>query len=185
MSIRTDYRDTEIKEIQFREGNDLLSMDLFPGFCRLELNVAFRIISVIRLDDPHILAQQQLTKNEWSIFLTLLSNYPHFTSYESLLACLTSLSLSDCRKRIQEAQEKSAEELKRELKPVHRALSGIRTKLNCSLPQVKVSFIRDLGYLLVIDSPDNGKGTKSALRFNGSSALDTLSWHPGQEDIGK
>lgn len=134
------------------ERDSLLSIDLSPSSYRLELNTNFRIVSVLRLDDPYILAQQQFTRNEWVVFMALLSYYPHYTSYEALLACLTSLSFSNCHKKIQEAQTKGAREVKKELKPVHRALSGLRIKLDRFLPQLKISFIRNLGYLIIIDT---------------------------------
>ena len=43
-------------------------------------------------------------------------------------------------------------ELKRELKPVHRALYGIRAKLRDFSPDLKISLIRSLGYALTSSS---------------------------------
>ena len=115
---------------------------------KVELNADARILSLLSTDSPHILAQQQFTKNEWSIFITLLVSYPHYAPYETLLASLTSLSTTDCRKRLQEAEQVGTKMLKRELKPVYRALSGLRFKLNDLCPKLKISLIRDLGYAL-------------------------------------
>jgi hypothetical protein len=122
---------------------------LLPHGYRLELHEETRIISILDTVNPHIIAQQQLTKNEWSIFLTLLSSYPHYAPYEALMASITDLSIDDCRIRLLKAQQDDAEALKRELKPVHRALSGIRAKLNSLSPHLKVSIVRNLGYSLI------------------------------------
>src|SRR5260370_24560709 len=109
----------------------------------------YTIIGMVSADAPHILAQQQLTKNEWSIFITLLVSYPHYAPHETLLASLTLLSPGDCRKMLQEAEQVGPKTLKRELKPVHRALCGLRAKLNNLSPYLKISLIRDLGYALI------------------------------------
>jgi hypothetical protein len=125
---------------------------LAPAGCILELNLKARMLSLLSTDPPHILAQQQFTKNEWSIFITLLVSYPHYAPHEVLLASLTSLSSTDCRKRLLEAEHLGSKELKRELKPVHRALCGIRAKLFDFSPYLKISLIRDIGYTLTSSS---------------------------------
>lgn len=119
-----------------------------PSDYKLELNAKARILNLLSTHAPHLLAQQQFTKNEWSILLTLLASYPYYAPHEILLASLTSLSPADCRKRLQAAQQSGTKALKRELKPVYRALSGVRTKLNNVYPHLKISPIRDLGYVL-------------------------------------
>lgn len=121
---------------------------LLPTNQKLEINEKVRIVNVLAIDPPRLLAQQQFTKSEWCVLLTLLTSYPHYAPYEALLACLTSLSLDDCRARILEAQEIGPQELNRELKPVQRALSGIRTKLNGLTAHLKISVIRESGYAL-------------------------------------
>jgi hypothetical protein len=142
--------------LTFRDIRDnSTSEDLFSGRYRLELNPTVRLLNILSLDTPHVIAQQQFTKNEWSIFLTLLSNYPHYASLENLLASLTLLSLEDCRTRIQVAQIEGSQALKRELKPVHRAISGIRTKFKQISPQLQISFIHDVGYILTFNFLDD------------------------------
>ncbi len=121
---------------------------LLPSDYKLELNAKARMLSLLNTHAPHILAQQQFTKNEWNVLLTLLSSYPYYAPYEILLASLTSLSSAACRKRLQAAHQSGAKILKRELKPVHRALAGVRAKLNNLSPQLKISPIRDVGYVL-------------------------------------
>jgi hypothetical protein len=119
-----------------------------PPDYKLELNAQARMLSLLRTHAPHILAQQQFTRNEWSLLLTLLASYPYYAPHEVLLASLTSLSSIDCHKRLQEAQKSGSQALKQELKPVHRALSGIRAKLNKLYPPLKISPIREVGYVL-------------------------------------
>lgn len=116
--------------------------------CKWELNAKARIVSLLNTEIPHILAQQQFSRNEWNLLLTLLVSYPHYAPYEILLASLTALSIDKCRQRIQDAQHLGAKALKRELKPVHRALAGLRTKLGDLSPHLKISLIRDLGYAI-------------------------------------
>ena len=122
---------------------------LSPTNCKLESNEKARMLNLLSTDPPHILAQQQFTKNEWSILITLLEFYPYYAPHEALLASVTSLSPTDCHKRLQEAEQSGSMALKRELRPVHRALSGIRAKLGNLCPYLKISPIRDSGYALV------------------------------------
>lgn len=121
---------------------------LLPSDYKLELNATARILSLLSTHTPHILAQQQFTRNEWSLLLTLLASYPYYAPHEVLLASLTSLSSTDCHKRLQGAQKSGSKALKQELKPVHRALASIRAKLNNLYPPLKISPIREVGYVL-------------------------------------
>lgn len=141
-----------VLDINVREITNVLHKDPLPRSYQLELNADIRVISILELDNPHILAQQQFTKNEWSLLTTLLLNYPHYTSLETLLASITSLSPLECSRRIQIAQAKSSLALKCELKPVHRALSGIRVKFKSVFPQLKILFLHETGYMLAIDA---------------------------------
>ncbi len=114
----------------------------------LVLNAQSQMLTLLNTHPPFILTHQHFTKNEWSVLLVLLASYPHYAPYEILLASLTSLSSNDCRERVQQAQHLGQKMLKRELKPIYRALSGIRVKLNDLYPHLKVSHIRDTGYVL-------------------------------------
>lgn len=143
--------DAFAKDVQAPIDEPILQ-NLLPASCKLELNEKTRILNLLSTDSPHILAQHQLTKNEWSIFITLLVSYPHYAPYETLLASLTLLSPGDCRKILQEAEQVGPKTLKRELKPVHRALCGIRVKLQDFSPYLKISLIRELGYALTSSS---------------------------------
>ncbi len=121
---------------------------LLPSDYKLELNAKARMLSLLNTHAPHILAQQQFTRNEWSLLLTLLASYPYYAPHEVLLASLTSLSPADCRERLQEAQQLGSKAFKQELKSVHRALSGIRAKLDKLYPPLKISPIREVEYVL-------------------------------------
>ena len=136
------------KDVQVPIDKSLLQ-NLLPASCKLELNEKTRILNLLSTDPPHILAQQQFTKNEWSILITLLEFYPYYAPHEALLVSVTSLSPTDCHKILQEAEQSGSKALKCELRPVHRALSGIRAKLSNLCPYLKISLIRDSGYALV------------------------------------
>ena len=136
---------------------EAISGTLLPAEYKLEINDAIRMVSLLSVSSPSIVAQQQFTKNEWRIFMTLLGSCPHYVSYAALLASITTLSLQDCDKRLWEAQRQGSYELKRELKPVHRALSGIRAKLNKLSPSLKISLIRNLGYSLTTSQEWNAQ----------------------------
>jgi hypothetical protein len=137
-------KESEIK-IVIKEAE--LQNLLPPGY-KLEINEVARIVNVLSTDPPHIIAQQQFTKSEWSALISLLTFYPHYAPYESLLTHFTSFSLAESRKRIQEAQLIGSKALRQELKPVYRAISGIRSKLNNLTPFLKIALIPDAGYAI-------------------------------------
>ena len=141
-------RHESITDISSLSAAESVLQSLIPSTYKAELNAHVRMLSLLSTHTPHILAQQQFTKNEWSLLLTLLSFYPYYAPYEVLLASLTSLSPAACRTRLQSAQQAGVKILKRELKPVHRALSGVRAKLNILCPSLKISLIREVGYVL-------------------------------------
>ncbi len=60
--------DAFAKDVQVPIDKSILQ-NLLPASCKLELNEKTRILNLLSTDSPHILAQQQLTKNEWSIFI--------------------------------------------------------------------------------------------------------------------
>ena len=144
---RHEATDTFTRDVQ-PPVDESVVQSLFPEGCKLELSADARMLSLLSTDSPHILAQQRFTKNEWFILITLLTSYPHYAPYEILLASLTSLCPTDCRKRLEDAQALGREELKRELKPVRRVLPGLRSKLSKLSPRLKISSIHEMGYAL-------------------------------------
>lgn len=143
----TDYHH-DLASIEHTVSVDSRLSHLLPGPSRLQLNTETRILSLICTETAHILALQKFTRNEWTIFMSLLECYPCYAPYEMLLASLTLLSIDASRQRLQQAQLSGTQA--RELKPVQRALYGIRAKLSRVTPDLKVSLVRDAGYALTI-----------------------------------
>jgi hypothetical protein len=115
---------------------------------KVELNAKTRMCSVLSTEAPHIIAQEQFTLNEWSMLLALLISYPYYVTYEGLIASFTPLSPSESFNLIHQAQQSGKNALRRELKPIHRTVSHIRAKLNSICPQLKISPVRETGYIL-------------------------------------
>jgi hypothetical protein len=147
--IMTGY---EVVKTSARDGSlpieETVLQKLFPAGYKLEWNQRIRLLSLLQIDPPHILAQEHFTKNEWNILIALLVSYPQYAPHEILLASVTSLSVDDCRTRLQKARQRGTQALKRELKPVQRALCGIRVKIINLSPHLRVALIRDAGYML-------------------------------------
>jgi hypothetical protein len=95
-----------------------------------------------------MLAQQRFTKNEWSLLTHLLDYYPFYVPHELLLSELTCLSPDDCRQLLHQVRLHGANAIVQELKPVYRAVSGIRAKLKKLYPGLTISLIRNVGYAL-------------------------------------
>ena len=139
---KREVTDTKARAIQ-ASINVTALQGLLPPNQKLQINEEARVVNILSIEPPEILAQQRFTRNEWCILVVLLTSYPYYAPFEELLVCLTLLSLADCRKRIQEMQESGSQELNWELKPVQRAISSIRTKLRHLTPSLKISFIPD------------------------------------------
>ena len=69
-----------------------------------------------------------------------------------LLAELTLLSCDDWRQQLQRIREVQPEAIVQELKPVYRALSGVRIKLKKLYPQLKISLVRNMGYIFSLEA---------------------------------
>jgi hypothetical protein len=124
--------------------------DLFPAEIRLEWNTEYRVLSLLNTRETRILTQQHFTKNESLLLDILIQCYPHYAPHEMLLAQLTSLSDDDWRQRLQKIRLLQPDALVRELKPVYRALSGVRVKLKKLYPRLKISLVRNMGYVLTL-----------------------------------
>lgn len=142
-----DQKPTAKMESTIQASIDVTALQgLLPANQKFQFNEKARIVNLLRIEPPEILAQLQFTRNEWCVLTALIISHPYYTPYEELLACLTSLSLADCRTRILVAQEAGSQELNRELKPVRQAISGIRKKLRSAIPFLQISFTPGLGY---------------------------------------
>jgi hypothetical protein len=122
---------------------------LFHADFVLHVNMEARILILLHKQSPSVLTQQIFTKNEWKMLMVLLRNYPYYAPHEMLLSSITSLSVDESRKNLREARVLGADMVRRELKPVYRALCSLRGKLTKLHPDLKVSLIRDIGYLLI------------------------------------
>lgn len=78
-------RHESITDISSLSAAESVLQSLIPSTYKAELNAHVRMLSLLSTHTPHILAQQQFTKNEWSLLLTLLSFYPYYAPYEVLL----------------------------------------------------------------------------------------------------
>ncbi len=67
-----------------------------------------------------------------------------------LLAELTLLSPNVCRQLLQEMRLQGPNVVVHELKPVYRALSSVRAKLNKLYPRLRISLVRNMGYTLTL-----------------------------------
>ena len=136
-------------------SNKNVLQHLLPAGNKLELHAPTRTASVLCTTTLSLLNQQQFTKNEWSVLLTLLSFYPHYAPHEVLLASVTLLSIDDCRQHLHKAQLAGPQQLKNELKPVYRAQFGLRSKLQLLSPSLKIAPVRNLGYMLtsIVNEP--------------------------------
>lgn len=123
---------------------------LSPENTVLKLDSDARVMAILHMQSPQTLKLQQFTRNEWIFFGTLLRCYPYYAPFEMLLSDLTSLSCDDCRHRLKEVQPRGAKAIGRELKPIYRALYGVRAKLEKICPQIKISLVRDAGYVLTV-----------------------------------
>lgn len=153
MSLDLPFHVEEVREdkITYMPSSEVPWNNLLCKDIVVVLNGEMRIMSSLCKNSPRILNQQQFTRNEWRFLITLISSYPYYTPYETLLAGLTTLSAEACRTLIQTAQRQGPQCVKRELKPVHRTLSSLRLKVKKANLGLKIAFVRDIGYVL---SPD-------------------------------
>jgi hypothetical protein len=98
---------------------------------RLVFNLETRNLSLLT-DGPTLMMAQQLSRNELLLLVPLLESYPHYCPYEVLLAyvssnVVTEASIADCRQRLKEALSRG--KWQQELRPLRRALSSLRIKL--------------------------------------------------------
>jgi hypothetical protein len=127
-----------------------LNVHLLDALVRL--HPTRKTITLFTKIDFNIIAQQQFTSNEWVIFMSLLTSYPHYASHEALFAAVTSLPLEQCRQELRTAQAKGSANFKNTFKSVTRALTGVRRKVSEVVPMVHIRHIQGCGYILMIDN---------------------------------
>ncbi len=133
------YEDKEAEELL----NELDLPNLLPPTHQLVLNSELQIINLLSTDPARLIAQQQFSQNEWNLLLILFRSYPHYAPLELLLAGLTLLSSTECRQRLREAEQIGTEAVKRELKPVSRAMSAVRAAYHKCFPSLTKSTRED------------------------------------------
>jgi hypothetical protein len=128
-----------IQDIQSKRSKDAATKishsspeGLLPIGQTLVVNLETRTISLLS-DGPILIVEQQLSANEMHLLVPIHEYFPHYCPYEVLLSHLatkvvTATSIARCRQRLQEAQ--TCGRWEQELRPVRRALSSLRNKLN-------------------------------------------------------
>ena len=119
--------------------------DLMPADHKLALNLETRTLSLLT-DGPQLVAEQQFSVNELHMIIPILEFFPHYCPYEVLLAHLaanvvTTATIDHYRKYLREAQRLGI--WQQELRPVRRAISSLRNKLDCF--QLGISNVRERG----------------------------------------
>ncbi len=122
---------------------------LLPADLRLAFNLETRTLSLLT-DGPTLMMEQQLSGNELHLLVPLLESYPHYCPYEVLLAYISSnvvteASIAYCRQRLQEALSRGT--WQQELRPLRRALSSLRSKLEHF--DLGISTVRESGCSLI------------------------------------
>ncbi len=100
---------------------------LLPADLRLAFNLETRTLSLLT-DGPTLMMEQQLSGNELHLLVPLLESYPHY-----------------CRQRLQEALSRGT--WQQELRPLRRALSSLRSKLEHF--DLGISTVRESGCSLI------------------------------------
>jgi hypothetical protein len=122
---------------------------LLPSGRTLVSNLETRTLSLLT-DGPTLIMEQQFSVNEMRVIMPLLESYPHYCPYEVLLAHISSnfvteSSIAHCRQRLQEAL--SCRTWQQDLRPIRRALSSLRNKLNHF--DLGISSVRERGCTLI------------------------------------
>ena len=122
---------------------------LLPIGHTLALNLETRTLSLLS-DGPQLITQQQFSDNEMRLVVPILGSYPHYCPYEVLLAhfssnVVTEASIAHCRQYLQEALSRGT--WQQELRPIRRALSSLRSKLEHF--DLGISNVRERGCSLV------------------------------------
>jgi hypothetical protein len=126
---------------------------LLPPGQTLVLNLETRTMSLLT-DGPILLMEQQFSVNELRMIVPLLESYPYYCPYEVLLAYIsanfvTEATIAHCRQRLQEALSRGT--WQQELRPIRRALSSLRSKLEHF--NLAISNIRERGCSLTNLTP--------------------------------
>jgi len=120
-----------------------LTLDgLLPANQTLVVNPSIRTATLLSLTpegETQIVAQEHFSPNGMLVLVPMLQAYPHYCPYEVLLASLSSLSLDDALKQLQDIHDIA-------IRPVRRAINSLIAGLHDLGLQVRS--IRNAGYLV-------------------------------------
>lgn len=129
-------------------AEDLLhfSLDgLLPPEQTLIVNPSTRTATLLSQspdETRHIMAQQHFTPNSMHALIPLLTAYPHYCAYDTILAGLLFVSLEEARQQLANTWEIA-------IRPIRRAISNLVIKLRAF--GLRIHNIRGTGYLLEAD----------------------------------
>jgi hypothetical protein len=114
---------------------------LLPADQTLVVNPSLRTVILLSNNaaGAHIVMQQLFSPNGMRVLVPILQAYPHYCSYEALLASLFRLSLQESSRLLQETREAC-------IRTLRRSIGSIRAGLRFF--GLKVHALRGLGYLL-------------------------------------
>ncbi|HYU71269.1 MAG TPA: hypothetical protein VEL31_01195 [Ktedonobacteraceae bacterium] len=120
-------------------------LNLLPPGHTLVLNLKTRTLSLL-CEGPVQIMEQQLSVNEIRVIVPILETFPHCCPYEVLLSNIALNTVSPvvvtrCRQRLQEAMKLGT--WQQELRPIRRALSSLRNKLDSF--DLEISTVRERG----------------------------------------
>jgi hypothetical protein len=118
---------------------------LLPPGRTLALNLMTRTLCLL-CEGPRLLSEQQFSSTELRLLHPLIQAFPHYCPYEVLLANISFDNVNErlinsSRQRLREAQLRGM--WQQELRPVRRALTSIRTKLQAF--NLEISNVRERG----------------------------------------
>jgi hypothetical protein len=120
-----------------------LTLDgLLPPNQILVVNPSIRAATLISLTpngEKHVIAQEHFSPYGMLVLVPLLQAYPHYCPYEVLHASLSSLSLDEAHKQLQDMREIA-------IRPVRRAINSLIVGLRAL--GLQVHSIRSEGYLI-------------------------------------
>ena len=109
---------------------------------KLVINPSIRTATLFS-DTPegqaHIVAQQQFSPNGMRVLIPLLTAYPTYCPYETLLAALFSLTLDEARRQLREFRVSA-------LRSIRRAVGSLVSGLHAF--GLRVRSVRSTGYLV-------------------------------------
>lgn len=115
---------------------------LLPPERTLIVNLATRtaiLLSQSPTEATYLVAQQHFSPNSMRVLLPLLTAYPHYCAYETLLTGLFSISSDDARRLLLDTWEVA-------IRPIRRAISNLVVSLRVF--GLCIRNIRGAGYLI-------------------------------------